>query len=204
MIKNLLFDFGDIFINLDKQATLAAMMQFGLNEVTPEMNAMNNRYEKGVVSTAEFIAFYKSLFPQASRNDLEAAWNAIILDFPEYRLEFIEELATKKEFNLFLLSNTNELHISKVKEHMGTTKFDRFKNCFQQFYLSHEIGMRKPDEEIYSFVLRENHLKAQETFFIDDTYENTSSALALGIKIWNLQPGIDDVIHLLKNPIFTA
>ncbi|NER15655.1 HAD family hydrolase [Spongiivirga citrea] len=204
MIKNLLFDFGDIFINLDKSATLNTMKQFGLHQVTPEMNEINNQYEKGEISSIEFIAFYKSLFPRASEKDLEGAWNDIILDFPEYRLSFIEELTSKEEFNLFLLSNTNELHIKKVKENMNNARYDRFKKCFQKFYLSHEIGMRKPDHEIYKYVLKENNLKAEETLFIDDTPENIIAASALNIQTWNLEPGVDDVVDLFKNPIFSA
>jgi len=133
MIKNLLFDFGDIFINLDKSATLAKMKEFGLTQVTNEMNQINNQYEKGEISSDAFVLFYRSKFPHTANEDLQQAWNAIILDFPKYRLNFIEELANKKEFNLFLLSNTNELHINKVKERMGLDRYDRFKKCFSKF-----------------------------------------------------------------------
>ncbi|MEL6917638.1 MAG: HAD-IA family hydrolase, partial [Bacteroidota bacterium] len=64
------------------------------------------------------------------------------------------------------------------------------------FYLSHEIHLRKPDEDIYRFVLEKNHLKASETLFIDDSPENTLSAKQLGIKTWHLLVGTEDVIHL--------
>ena len=61
---------------------------------------------------------------------------------------------------------------------MGKDVFDRFRGCFEAFYLSHEIGMRKPDPEIFSFVLENNGLKPGETLFIDDTEEHIESAAA--------------------------
>ncbi len=198
MIKNIIFDFGDIFIDLDKPATVKEMYRFGLTEVTAEMDQINHNYERGKVSSQEFVSFYKERFPMASDQQLIHAWNAIILDFPESRLEFIEELAKEGKYRLFLLSNTNELHIEKVKKNMTLERYQRFQNCFEKFYLSHEIHMRKPDAEIYQFVLDQNQLVAEQTLFVDDTKENTDAASALGIHSWNLIPGEDDVLELFN------
>ncbi len=120
----------------------------------------------------------------------------MLLDFPDNRLEFIEDMAKENNYRLFLLSNTNALHIEEVEKKIGTEKFNRFRNSFEKFYLSHEIHLRKPNADIYNFVLKENGLKAEETFFIDDTKENTDAAEKLGIKCWNLQVGHEDIIHL--------
>lgn len=79
---------------------------------------------------------------------------------------------------------------------MGRDKYNRFKSCFEKFYLSHEIHLRKPNAEIYQFVLDENGLNPTETFFIDDTVENTDAAKKLGIDVWNLIVGQEDIIQL--------
>ena len=79
---------------------------------------------------------------------------------------------------------------------MGMTNYNRFKNAFEVFYLSYEMGMRKPDSEIFEFVLTENDLRPSETLFVDDTKENTDSASSLGIKTWNLQVGQEDITQL--------
>ena len=71
-----------------------------------------------------------------------------------------------------------------------------FKNCFEKFYLSHEIKLRKPNKEIYEFSLKENNLIAEETLFIDDLEENTAAASTLGIHVWNLIPNQEDVSQL--------
>ena len=80
--------------------------------------------------------------------------------------------------------------------------YKRFKNCFDQFYLSHEINLRKPDTSIYEFVLNENKLEASTCFFVDDTKENTEAATQLGIHTWNNDPEKDDITNLFDHPLF--
>lgn len=197
MIKNIIFDFGDIFINLDKEIITRAFKQYG-NTTRPSeaLLELNNNYEIGAISSTSFIESLSIIYPKASSKTILEIWNGILLDFPEERLNFIEQLAKENSYRLFLLSNTNELHIENIISKMGEIKYKRFKNCFEKFYLSHEIQLRKPNNEIYNFVLEENGLNAEETFFIDDTKENTDAAKKLGINCWNLQVGNEDIIHL--------
>ncbi|SDE81345.1 HAD family hydrolase [Cellulophaga baltica] len=196
MIKNIIFDFGDIFINLDKPAVFKALANVGYIEVTPELDDIFKAYEMGLMTSENFILKLNEIFPSATPKELKDAWNSILLDFPENRLLFLEQLAAEKKYRLFLLSNTNEIHIEYVINAMGEAQFNRFKDCFEKFYLSHEIKLRKPNKDIYEFVLNENNLIAEETFFIDDTQENTAASAALGIKSWNLLVGKEDIIQL--------
>jgi len=196
MIKNIIFDFGDIFINLDKEIIFREMQRYGNPILTPELITLSDAFEVGKISTETFIDGLQSYFPEASSQQIINVWNGMLLDFPDYRLEFIEKLATESEYRLFLLSNTNALHILEVAIIMGDSKFQRFKNSFEQFYLSHEIHMRKPNADIFEFVLEKNALDPTETFFVDDTFENTQSASKLGIKTWNLIVGQEDIIQL--------
>ncbi|OAD44572.1 HAD family hydrolase [Polaribacter atrinae] len=195
MIKNLVFDFGDIFINLDKPATYREMAALGVTKITEEMIAVYHQYEKGLMTTDAFINFFHDKFG-LEKTDLVRSWNAVLLDFPKKRLEFVKELAASKKYRLFLLSNTNDLHISWIQDSLGDEFYNEFKNCFEQFYLSHEINFRKPDAEIYQFVLNENELIAEETLFVDDLKENTDSANSLGIHVWNLIPGEEEITEL--------
>lgn len=197
MIKNIIFDFGDVFINLDKQVVLRQIEKAGgKGIVTPEMVALNNAFEIGAISTETFIDEMSSLVPDTDAKELVRIWNSMLLDFPDERLQFIENLSREGRYRLFLLSNTNALHIPHVEKKMGRERFSRFKDAFEKFYLSHEIQMRKPNAEIYRFVLDENRLHAHETFFIDDTEENTEAAKKLGIRCWNLIVGKDDIVRL--------
>lgn len=196
MIKNIIFDFGDIFINLDKEIVFKEMGRYGSIEPSFELLQLCSAFEVGNIEANEFTSSLQSFFPTATSKQIEDVWNSMILDFPDYRLDFIEALANDNNYRMFLLSNNNALHLQKAVEIMGNTKYTRFKNCFERFYLSHEIQLRKPDNAIYQFVLDENDLLPSETFFVDDTKENTDAAKALGIKTWNLIVGKEDIIHL--------
>ncbi len=197
MIQNIIFDFGDIFINLDKEIIYREIERFGGSiDLSPEILNINYQYEVGAISSHDFVSALTKIYPKATPEEIIRIWNGMLLDFPDERLAFIEQLAKEKKYRLFLLSNTNALHIEAVEKKMGTEKYLRFKNSFEQFYLSHEINLRKPNAEIFNFVLQQNGLKAEETFFIDDTKENTDAAEKLGVKCWNLLVGKEDIVHL--------
>ena len=196
MIKNIIFDFGDIFINLDKEATARMMVRKGFAGITPDLLNLFKAYETGIISTDIFLSRANQWVPRASRNELIEAWNAIILDFPDYRLEFLESLVRENKYRIFLLSNSNILHVEKVIHNMGQDKFKRFIQCFEVPYFSHEINMRKPDKEIFQHVLQSHSLKPSETCFIDDTEEHILSAKALGINTWHLLVGKEDIVDL--------
>lgn len=197
MIKNIIFDFGDVLINLDKQGAMQnALELFGLTEFSKDMVAINEEFEVGAISSEVFLEFYENKFPNLSREEIMFAWNYILKDFPLHRLDFIKEVS--KEYRCFLLSNTNKIHIDWIKNDWGMELYNEFKSCFEQFYLSHEIGYRKPNNNIYEFVLQKNNLIASETLFIDDTTENTVAANKLGILTWNNDPFSQDVVDLFK------
>ena len=196
MIKNIIFDFGDVFINLDKSATLRALLKAGYTEIPEGLIPLANSYEKGKLDTSSFLEAVSGFLPNSSKEDIIEAWNAIILDFPEKRLQFLQKLANERKYRLFLLSNTNELHIQNVIAQMGVKSYEAFKACFEGFYLSHCIGMRKPDTEIFNMFLTKHGLSANETLFVDDTLEHILSAKGLGFQTWHLIVGEEDVTEI--------
>ena len=203
MIKNIIFDFGDVFINLDKEATYKELAKLGVTEISEDMMQQHYQYEMGLISTDDFIDFFYNKF-NISKEKLIYSWNAILLDFPKHRLDFLKKLAATNDYRLFLLSNTNDMHISWIQNDWGEELYNEFKSYFEQFYLSHEINLRKPNTNIFEFVLSENNLQASETIFIDDTQENTNAAQELGIHVWNNCPKTEDVVNLLKRKEFIA
>ncbi|WP_304141374.1 HAD family phosphatase [Mesoflavibacter zeaxanthinifaciens] len=197
MIDTLIFDFGDVFINLDKQGAMQnALNLFKLDTFEEDMTNTNILYEVGKISTEEFIAFYSSKFPHLTKQQLIDAWNFILRDFPKYRLEFLQQLAKEQRYKLILLSNTNDMHIDFIKSNVSF--YEDFKSCFDQFYLSQEIHLRKPNRDIFDYVLDNNNLKPEQCFFVDDTKDNTDTAKSLGIKVWNIDETCEDVTNLFN------
>jgi FMN phosphatase YigB (HAD superfamily) len=199
MINAIIFDFGDVFINLDKQATANGLKKLGVSDWNEELNQLNLKYEVGSITEEEFLTGIQKHTNNASFEDILTAWNAILLDFPLYRLEFLQMLS--KKYRLFLLSNTDAIHIATFEQNSGTSFYSDFYQCFEKVYFSFEIGMRKPNPDIYTFVLNQNGLQAKQTLFVDDKKENTDAASALGLLCWNLQVGIEDVVDLFDKKI---
>ncbi len=186
-IRNLVFDFGNVLLNLDMSATekqMQALVGDAYN-FSAERNAYPaffEEYEVGKISEAEFFAGLQQMQPDKnlSAGDLKAAWNAMLLDIPPARLEMLERL--RKKYRVFLLSNTNKTHIDFVMNYLrrthGITDWDsRF---FDKVYYSHLVKMRKPGADIYNFVRADANLKAEETLFIDDNAANIETAAKLG------------------------
>jgi putative hydrolase of the HAD superfamily len=199
MIDTIIFDFGDIFINLDKKATIEGLERLGLSSWNEDLDQLNISFEKGQISRNEFLLGIQKQIPNATIDEILMAWNAVLLDFPLYRLEFLQLLS--KKFRLFLLSNTDAIHIDHFEQREGASFYGDFYQCFEKVYFSYEMGMRKPDAEIYTTLINRHELSPKRTLFIDDKKDNTAAAKALGLHVWNLQVGKEDVIELLDKKI---
>lgn len=196
MIDTIIFDFGDIFINLEKDAQIEAFKKLGLHEPNEELIEMNDLFEKGKISELNFIESFHKFIPSASIEEIRDAWNTIIGDFPLYRLEFLQLLSHK--YRLFLLTNTDIIHISKFEENVGVSFFSDFYQCFEKVYYSYEMGMRKPEASIYSYIVNKHDLSPRRTLFVDDKKANTDAAASIGLEVWNLKVGEEDVVQLFE------
>lgn len=199
MIEAIIFDFGDVFIDLNKQAIDTEFRKLGLTAWHDDLDALNKKYEIGKIDELEFIQGFQKHLPNADLAEIRAAWNSILGDFPLYRLEFLQMIASK--YRLFLLSNTDNTHIEKFEHKEGQTFARDFYSCFEKVYFSYEIGIRKPDENAFKYVINNHNLNPKKTLFVDDKKENTDMAEKLGFQVWNLQPGIDDVVELFDKKI---
>jgi|LauGreDrversion2_2_1035103.scaffolds.fasta_scaffold01879_3 HAD superfamily hydrolase (TIGR01509 family) len=185
-IKNIIFDLGGVVLNLDQEKTLRAFKRLGAN--LEELNLENSiflDFETGKVDENYFLqSIFTLLKGNASKEQITQAWNSMLLELPAHRVEIIKQL--KSKYRLFLLSNTNSIHINAVFEEHGKTVFEEL---FEKIYLSHEIGIRKPDVACYEYVLRDANLKGSETVFVDDNRLNLKGAESAGINtIWAKEP----------------
>lgn len=200
MIDAIIFDFGDVFINLNRKLTTDSFKKLGLESWNDNLEHLNFQFEMGAISETAFLEGIQKEIPNTSIENIKTAWNTILADFPKYRLDFVKKLS--QEYRLFLLSNTDAIHISNFEKNIGKTYYKEFYACFEKIYFSFELGLRKPDPAIYKHVLEEQNLKSESTLFVDDKKENTDAAAALGINVWELQVGQEDVTDLfIKNLI---
>ncbi|MDK2770799.1 MAG: HAD family phosphatase [Flavobacterium sp.] len=195
MIDAIIFDFGDVFINIDKEHCHNQLKKLGLKEWNSELDILNHNYEIGKIDELQFMEGLQKQIPNASVLEIRDAWNTVLKDFPENRLEFIQMLAPK--YKMYLLSNTDRTHIEKFEHKFGLSFARDFYSCFEKVYFSFEFGFRKPDEKAFQFILNNHHLIPKKTLFVDDNADNIASAKNLGLKTWHLNPKTEDVVQLL-------
>lgn len=190
-VKNIIFDLGGVILNIDAQLTFDAFKKLGMNgSFQDEKDAMKYFFdlEKGHFTPAAFRNFIRQLIGEdVADQDIDAAWTAMLLDIPADRVRYIEAL--RKNYRVFLLSNTNEIHRLKFHRTFEESFGYSFYQLFERNHYSHEMGLRKPDPEIYRIVLKDNNLVASETLFIDDIAENVVAAESVGMKGLNILPG---------------
>lgn len=203
-IKHIIFDLGGVLLNLDYNLTEKAFIEAGVENFGDLYSQLNqsslfDKLETGKIPVSEFIAEMQKLAPLTKQQILNA-WNAMLLDFPLRRLQILQQL--RLYYDLFLLSNTNEIHeVTFNKILMDGNGIPNIGVFFDKVYLSHRVGLRKPEKEIFQLVLEENGLNAEHTLFIDDSPQHIESAKQLGIQTIYLEKGmtIEDNIFLQKD-----
>lgn len=201
-IKNIIFDLGNVILNIDPLLSVKEMEKLGFKDFQKSYSLLSQSnlfdlLEKGEISSGNF---YKEINIQleGKKEDelIENAWNALLLDFPMDRIKLIQNLA--KKYRLFLLSNTNEIHYRKYCNDFKKKFGFEFNSLFEKAYYSFELGMRKPDPEIFEKVLEDNNLSPFETLFVDDLDKNVDVAGRMGINvIWIDVLKKDDIVDKL-------
>ena len=204
-IKNIIFDLGGVILNLDYTKTDKEFHKLGLNNFSKlyskkKQSKIFDDFEKGRFSAEKFIFLIKqSENLKVKDSDFINAWNAMLLEIPKERMEFIKRL--KKDYNIYLLSNTNEIHIKKFEADLRKNNWLRdFQDCFDQVYYSSNMGMRKPDHDCFNKVLEDHNLKAHETLFIDDSVQHVEGAKKVGINAYLLNKE-DSILRLVPDII---
>ena len=192
-IRNIIFDLGGVILNIDPQLTVIKFRELGWNDFYEENKQSVARelfyqLEKGASSPEAFReAIRERIQGDLTDSEIDLAWSAMILDIPADRVRYLVEL--KKSYRLFLLSNTNEIHRIKFHEDFQKTFGYSLTNLFERNFYSHQMGLRKPNPQIYIQALLEAGLIAEETLFIDDMIENTEAAKSAGMKVLHIRPG---------------
>lgn len=200
MLKNIIFDLGGVIINIDYNLTINAFKDLGVTNFDllysqAQQTKLFDKFETGKITPADFRKEIKNLLPpKISNYEIDKAWCAMLLNFPHERILLLDQL--KKKYRLFLLSNTNAIHIREVTKILKSeSHWKTWNSVFERKYYSYKIGLRKPGKEIYELVLKENNLEASETILIDDTETNINGAKKTGIKTYFLKKG-EDILNL--------
>jgi len=195
MLPNLLFDFGGVIIDIEYARTPDALRRLSRAGSTVEFTQASqaelfDQLETGQLTPAEFRAALRTHYElEATDAEIDAAWNALLLDVPAERLALIGELRRQGHATA-LLSNTNQLHIEEVNRRLARQYgFQHgIADCLDRVFYSQEVGLRKPGEEIFHHVLREMNWQPADTLFIEDSPQHIATARRLGLRVLHLAP----------------
>ncbi len=189
-IPNIIFDLGGVLLNIDANQAVKSFKEIGLTDIDVikkeyQTNGLFDRLEKGTISADQFrLEIREHIKAEVSDEQIDMAWNSMLLDLPYERLVMLEKL--KKSHRIFLLSNTNIIHCEAYMKMISEVHGVCFSDFFEKDYYSHNMGLRKPDPEIYTSLLKNEGLIASETLFIDDMLVNVEAAQSLGLKAHHL------------------
>jgi putative hydrolase of the HAD superfamily len=194
-IRNIIFDLGGVILDIDFGRAEKAFLELGLQNFQElfglgHADSFIKDHEFGKISDEQFLASLQKLAKHSSEKDaFLKAWNALLIRFPEERIELLKRL--KERYRLFLLSNTNAIHVVAFLQ-MYREAFDNgsFEDLFEKVYYSHKVGLRKPNKEIYEYVITDSNLRADETLFIDDALVNVEAAREAGLQAIHLKQGM--------------
>ena len=192
--ENIIFDLGGVILDIDYNLTRSAFEKLGVIHFD-EMYSLANAdklFQKLETGQIDENDFYKELNRSAglhlSAEEIRTAWNSMLLSFRESSLQFLEDIRSK--YNIYLLSNTNFIHLSCFKELFHQKKRNMtFEEYFKEAFYSCEIGLRKPDVGSYDWVLNKTGVETNKTLFIDDSIPNIEAAKRAGLQTILLATG---------------
>lgn len=194
-IRNIIFDFGRVLLNIDIPKSQKALADLGFVTGVKTRKEKDDMavilYESGKISSDDFIKLIQSAIEDKSipEKKIIEAWNEMLLDFPENHIHTLRKL--KKQYNLFLLSNSNEIHFEKYTNDFRIRYGFEMSTLFDKMWFSHNIGTVKPDPAIFEFILDDGKLDPSETLFIDDTLMHVEAARKAGIRSYHLKGDTD-------------
>jgi HAD superfamily hydrolase (TIGR01509 family) len=197
-IKNIIFDLGNVLLNLDFNASIRAFQKIGLTEDVLDKQQVYSdpvfyELETGKITPEKFRKGVRKILinPDVPDQKIDEAWSAMILDIPESRVKLLQELG--KTYKVYLFSNTNKIHISKLLSEFKTQHKIDFPSLFTEAFYSQEIYERKPDLSSYEKVIKLAKIKPEESIFIDDLEKNIIAAKQTGLKAFWLKDGTEVV-----------
>ncbi|MGC9151398.1 MAG: HAD family hydrolase [Microbacter sp.] len=194
-VQAIIFDFGGVLIDLDKRQCINRLKQVTGYDFSPMLSDYVQsdifmQFERGFISESVFYDEVRRISgSSASDAEIRDAWNAFLLDVPIKKKLLVYEL--HRHFNVFLLSNTNEIHIRQCFNAEFNSNGFLVSDYFDQCFFSNEMHLAKPDRAVFDYVLNNINIPANACLFLDDGEANIAMAKTLGFQTYLAKPGED-------------
>ncbi len=186
-IKNLVFDFGGVFIRLSLQGCVNAFRELGFSDIDEYVNPYCQKglfgdIEAGRITDEEFCRLASEhIGHDVSWADCQRGWLGFMVEVVQANLRQVLRLSDEG-YQVALLSNTNPFIASwfRSDDFDGNGHSMSYYIPQQNQYLSYELKCMKPGREIFEKMLHSTGFKSEETMFIDDGETNLRAAERLG------------------------
>lgn len=191
----IVFDLGNVLIPFDYSIAINKLNQIekGLGDrffqYYKSNYSLHRKFEKGKITESEFVSKMLEVVHHKIDADTFCRLYADIFSLNEDVISLLPVL--KKNYKLFLLSNTDSIH-----KKYGWEKYE-FLKYFDKLILSFEVGAVKPEEKIYREVEKASGFDSIEHFFIDDIQEYVDGAKNIGWDAVRFE-GYEKLINDLK------
>ncbi len=180
-----IFDMGNVIIDIDFKRVLGVWSHLSgtpLATLTErfKMGEVFQQHERGEISDEQFAAdLCNEMGIALSFEQFSAGWHAVFVGLRPEVITLFQKLR-EEGHRVVVLSNTNRLHLDFWPQH-----YPEIEANTDAMYLSQNLGMRKPEPEIFQHVLEKEGFTADQAVFFDDVAENTEAARAAGIEaVW--------------------
>lgn len=168
MYKAIIFDFFDV-VRTDAYKSWLKLHNYKLEG---EFLKAVQRQDRGEINTDEFLATLSRLTDQTAEEIFEEMETGATIDYEVLKL--IEKL--KERYRVGLLSNAPKGFLRNLLQEHDLEKY------FHNVVISSEVGLIKPNAEIFHHILTKMQMEPHETVFIDDSQKNVDGAESVGIK----------------------
>jgi putative hydrolase of the HAD superfamily len=198
----IIFDLGGVILNIDYHKTILAFKNIGISNfdelyTQAKQNNIFDDFETGIISDDEFRNYIRKVSASNLTNDqIDLAWNAMLLDLPVERIELLNRLS--KNYPIYLYSNTNSIHLKAFRQIIKNQHGNELilESLFLKTYYSHELGMRKPNQNGFLKIINDNELDIKSTLFVDDSEQHIIGASVVGLKtVWLKDKTIEELFQ---------
>lgn len=187
-IDNIIFDYGNVIFEIDFHRSEKAFQEIGIENTADFFshriqNELFDKLDIGQITTLEFCEGVRRISGKHDLGDSEIikAWNELLIGVPKGNHEVLLEM--KAKYRTFLLSNNNEIHYQSIMDYLKREYgLEDNSSFFEKDYYSHLMGMRKPNADIFEFVINEHQLVPKRTLFLDDSPQHLVTAKKLGLQ----------------------
>ncbi|WP_369384657.1 HAD family hydrolase, partial [Phocaeicola paurosaccharolyticus] len=206
-IRNIIFDFGGVILDLDRENAVRKFKSIGVNKADEYLDKYHQKgiflqCENGEIGEMEFVEKLRALCNKdLTYQQVYDGWNAFIVNTEKYKLDYILSLR-QRGYKVFLLSNTNPFVMKWARSKEFTEEGLSIDHYVDRAYISYEIKSVKPDRKIFEYLISDSGILPEESLFVDDGEQNIEAGNKIGFKTLltkNREDWRDKIEKLLEN-----